>query len=145
MAPLALVQRGGGEVLTPLGRDSISYEEYASGNRTQGATKKPGRPSRLDSIGRSAEELGVAEVPASLRPASIHVRAPVRAEHGLPRVRPAPDPRVARSGASTKDAVTGIASVVTSAAVIVVAVFPILATLRLSIPGHSASARPPPC
>jgi hypothetical protein len=35
MTPLTLVQRGGGEVLTPLGGNSTPYGEYAEDNRAQ--------------------------------------------------------------------------------------------------------------
>ena len=38
--PLALVQRSGGEVLSPLGEDSTTNREHADGNRAQRAQRK---------------------------------------------------------------------------------------------------------
>ena len=103
----------------------------------------------LLSVARRVRRAG-ARLPARLRqrPPRLHVderdrpgrpapplRDPVRALDGLPRVPPEPDPRGGGPGASTDEAVShGIkttAGVVTSAAIVMVAVFAVFATLSM--------------
>ena len=67
--------------------------------------------------------------------ADLHVRDPVRALDGLPRVHPEPDPRGVRPGHEDRGrgrhGIKTTAGVVTSAAVVMVGVFSIFATLPI--------------
>ena len=116
----------------PLGADPAALrlaEPAVGGRRVRPAHARlpgrpPGRPAGLHQL-RGDRAVG----------AAVRVRVPVRAEHGLPRVHPEPDPGTARPRRETKDAVVGgiasSAGVVTSAALIMMAVFSIFATLAL--------------